>query len=188
VEWGALVAALIGGSVVAILRISYERGEKIRERKIDAADEFVAVVLQALLRIRDAGKAVQLNGQELKDGLWQVHDPKTGELLPEIQDAIERALELRDEAFARLSRVQLLFGASEAALAGEWATIWIQRALFVLRMRPVDMRRHHETAAEARAAHMRFSRSALADINRPWWRPRLHTKPSASGTTENVSD
>ena len=146
VEWEALVAALIGGGVVALLRISYERREKIRERQIEAADDFVATALRTSLRLRDAIQAAEQHGEPSERGSrFRIRDSATDKLLPDVEAATELARELGDEAYARLARVQLLFGAeSEAALAAEWTTIWIQRAIRTVEGGSVEARRHHE--------------------------------------------
>ncbi|MET0608188.1 MAG: hypothetical protein ABW045_05485 [Gaiellaceae bacterium] len=108
-EWETVIAALVVGSAAAllttVLHISYERGEKVRERKIEAADEFVATTLHALLRLRDAVQAAKREGERLEGSRLRVRDPDTAELLPDVQAAIERARELGDEAYARLARV-----------------------------------------------------------------------------------
>jgi hypothetical protein len=96
VEWEALVAALIGGGVVALLRISYERREKIRERQIEAADEFVATALRTSLRLRDAIQAAK-HGEPSEGSRFRIRDSETDKLLPDVQAATELARELGDE-------------------------------------------------------------------------------------------
>jgi hypothetical protein len=104
VEWEALVAALIGGGVVALLRISYERREKIRERQIEAADEFVATALRTSLRLRDAIQAAKQHGEPSEGSgsgvpRFRIRDSETDNLLPDVQAATELARELGDEAY-----------------------------------------------------------------------------------------
>ena len=173
-EWetivSGLVGALLGGVLVAFLHIWHERGEKIRERKIEAADELVAATVLALLAIRDAGQAA-----------------RAGDAAGAIV-ALQAARERRDEIHARFARVLLLFGAdAPATVEAAWIAQHVEGAVSGLEREP-ESKRHREAASEARAANNRFSRHARADIN-SWmaWR-RSDSEAGAGGAGEHVGD
>lgn len=121
-----LFGGVVGSVVTTLLRISHERAERLRERMIVAADDFVTGGLQAQVELWEAMAA-----------------PERGSTVAE---RLPEALRRIAEAHARLARVKLLFGIdTDAGKAAEALinTLWNGR--HALEHDPPDI----ETAAKA---------------------------------------
>jgi hypothetical protein len=107
------VSGLVGALLTTLVRASHEREEAHRARLIAAADDLVTSILKATDALRPF---------------------LPGKPVPEDRAAAsEEALRLADEAFARVARVQLLFGIeSQAGQAAVRMIGGVQDAAFAL--------------------------------------------------------
>jgi hypothetical protein len=128
--WATILAALGAGAIGALLttwiRGRHERAEAWRDRLVPAADELATDILQAILALRDASRAVA--GARVDEELKLPSERAVTVLdLEPVQAALQDAERCCDEAHARLARVQILFGVNEPP------TIAAQRAIAALR-------------------------------------------------------
>src|SRR3954465_12262063 len=116
--WGTVLVALAGivvGAVgawwVAWMRINFEREESLRSRMLDAADEFSASATRAQNALHHVLNVVPED--DLRDENGNID--YTGDQARKLQEAIDAARPLIDEARAHYARVTLLFGTVTAA-------------------------------------------------------------------------
>jgi hypothetical protein len=173
--WVTIGAAAIGGTIGALItafaRMSHERAERIRERKLAAADDFTTGVIQAVLALRDARQAALSRGTMDETAKLKVVGSQ-GKRAPEFEDAIEKARSIVDEAHARQARIVLLFGwTTPAGKAARSVVLWMRRAVNALEVVPyLDLKRYNEAVANVQGEQVKFSATARGEIQRSFWR------------------
>jgi hypothetical protein len=114
--WAALLIGLGGGLIATFARISYERTAELRNRMIQAADDFSTSVFRALSAMRDSLDAAADTEEPITTGTV------TGPLFREpLQSGLDEVGKRIDEVHERLARVHLLIGVPEDSAAGESA-------------------------------------------------------------------
>jgi len=173
--WVTIGAAAIGGAIGALIttfaRMSHERAERIRERKLAAADDFSTGVIQAALALRDARRVALSHGTKDESVKLKVIG-SDGKRAPEFEDAIFKARSMVDEAQARQARIVLLFGwTTPAGEAARSVVLWMRRAVHALEVVPdIDLRRYNEAVANTQGEQVKFSATARGEIQRSFWR------------------
>ncbi len=147
----ALGGGALGGIGGAWLQIRHERGEKIRDRMIAAADDLATKLAQAAMGAGDAVRVAteaQAGGTESPDAL------------------IAEARRLLDEALAASARVDLLFGlGSPTVVAGNTTLSALEQVLAHLKPGERDSNEAQGFANEAGKFLAAFS-AAAGEINR----------------------
>jgi hypothetical protein len=119
--WGtvlvAICASAVGGFAGAVLRSRYERAEAVRQRMLLAADDLITELGQALMRTDELNIRAER----------AMSEPHVS--LESVSAVVKEARRCVDEAQARFSRVELLFGTNSAASDGARRAI---RALRVI--------------------------------------------------------
>jgi hypothetical protein len=87
----AILGGLGGGLLGTWLQIRHERAEAFRERLITAADDLSTGLLQADIALRDAYSICLDKGFMNTQNQLVIHDPATGQMPTEIEDALKRA-------------------------------------------------------------------------------------------------
>jgi hypothetical protein len=176
--WAAILIGLTGGLVGVLARISNDRGAELRGRMLEAADEFIATAIPALIDLNEVAPTI-LSRDSGGAGItvWGAKPPEQS--LPDIRAAV-KALELE------LARVHLLFGAeSPTGMAAREVTSALRDAnnvlTFIDQLAPVLpdeekelLRGAHTSFNEyQRAMHRSFDRFGPAARRAliPWWRP-----------------
>jgi hypothetical protein len=137
---------------------AHERGERVRDRRVAAADEFVTDLLKAVNATRKVSTLVEEDFEKIAQGQWTERDSRA---------AAEAAgtIEVVDH---RYPRVALLFGPkSPATVEAEQAIAKVRYALAELVEPPPfldDARLALDSAEEHRVA---FSDAALVAISEP---------------------
>jgi hypothetical protein len=150
-------------------QLQHEREEAWRTRLLEAADNFASGVTQALLVLRNARNAIDRYGSTDDKGNVWLSERISGKRVPEIESAFASAQELIDEAHARFSRVQLLFGRETEVGAIALALVLNLREAMAegLAAWPFPALKKYSDAFEtAISQEVDFSRAALEAIRR----------------------
>jgi hypothetical protein len=105
--WAAILIGLGSGVIGTLARIAYDRNAEIRNRMIQAADDFTISLFKTITILRDAESRIDSHSDELVDDEL--------EWIADIQDALDTVSAQVDDLHERLARVQLLFGASASS-------------------------------------------------------------------------
>jgi hypothetical protein len=146
---GAAVTGVIAGLLTTRLRIQHEREERLRERMLTAADDFVT------------------GAQQAHRGLWETMSAE--EQGSRVTDRLPAASELVKVAHDRLARVELLFGTETPAGKAADATnnaLWKYRS--ALEQEPPAMGLAAKSNEEALTQLNRFTALARAALAEPW--------------------
>jgi hypothetical protein len=160
--WELVLVGLLSGAAGAFLttlmRIGHEQSEALRARMFAAADDFATGLMQALMALSefDADQADELR------------------LSGKVPAMVEEGKRRRDEALARMGRVQLLFGESPATLAAYASLKALATALTRLEeANPLDRKSAAPIAADlqlATAKMLDFNQQARKAITRRRWK------------------
>jgi hypothetical protein len=146
---GAAVTGVIAGLLTTRLRIQHEREERLRERMLTAADDFVT------------------GAQQAHRGLWETMAAE--EQGSTVAERLPAASELVKVAHDRLARVKLLFGTDTPAGQAAEATnneLWNYRS--ALEQEPPASGLAAKANREATAQLNRFTALARAALEEPW--------------------
>lgn len=183
-----LASGALGAIVTARLRFSYERGKVIRDRMITAGDDFVTAVFHTIVALQEAHAAALRHGRTESSGQLPITDrwgkrqvsitDPWGKRLPEVDIAYREASRRIDEALARYTRIQLLFGiGTQAERAARSCAIEMQAALANLEASPFPNFPAYTKAFTGLSEWQeRFGARAHEAIRGERWRPRIMAK------------
>jgi hypothetical protein len=130
-----IVAALVGGIIVAALNAFYQKASEIRTRRIEAACDFLSGFHSALLGLRDIERWVL---RSKVDPVFPSRGPSPDE---NVASAVVTGRRAIDEAHEALWRIQLLFGLeSRAGSAAGDAIVGLRNAEIALFHEPESVR------------------------------------------------
>jgi hypothetical protein len=145
----AALTGVIAGLLTTRLRIQHEREERLRERMLNAADDFAT------------------GAQQAHRGLWEALAAE--DQGSTIEERLPAASELVKVAHDRLARVKLLFGTKTPAGRAAEATnnaLWNFRS--ALEAKPPDKELAAKANGEALAELLQFTDEARAALEEPW--------------------
>jgi hypothetical protein len=183
-----LASGVVGAIVTARIRFSHEREKLIRDRMLAAGDDFATAVFHAIVALQDAHAAALRHGRTESSGQlsttdrWgkrqvAITDP-WGKRLPEVDVAYREAGRRIDEALARYTRIQLLFGiGTQAEKAARSCAIEMQAALANLDVSPFPNFPAYTKALTGLSEwHESFGARAHEAIRGERWRERITAK------------
>jgi hypothetical protein len=174
--WATLLVALLGSAagaaaatIVARMRMSFEREESLRGRMLDAADDYSSSVSRASNALHRTIHLLEPEDLRFENGLFDQAE------IARLNASCDEARPLVDEARNHFARTQLLFGADTPAGRAALSLISKLSMIVVVTHDDADLESAREIFNESTLAHRTFTLEA----RRALLRPSLHDPDDA---------